>query len=205
MPVLQEDFYEVIVQQQYLGQACQNRFCLEVINIVNTPDADEFIALWAQELADTVNEIQCDALDNVGGSWLVYNASQEFGEFSLSGEGSVAEDGLPPFVTYTFTLKRATKSTRNGRKAFSGVTDQKIQDGVWTATFAASQEVQDVEDFILNDQPYSSGADEATFRTGIASFVGSTSGLPTNYNTIQNVFLRANPSTQNSRKVGVGI
>lgn len=83
-------------------------------------------AVWT-----SVKAILSDAVSLVGLKAQNLEQMNDFGEYvyPIPIPGDVASDVLPPFVTWSFLLKRTTRLTRNGHKRFSGVPETWVNNG----------------------------------------------------------------------------
>jgi len=64
----------------------------------------------------------------------------DFNDILLSppAQGNLAEDAMPPFVTWTFQYVRGTLAVRHGWKRIAGVTEPKVEAGVAISSFLAT-------------------------------------------------------------------
>jgi len=125
-------------------------------------------------------------------------------EAGVTANGDLAGDILPAHDCLSVKLVRTTGITRNGRKAYSGVAEAIVTDGVHSISPA---QVTALEEFHYLDKPFVTLGDPAINVTFRPIIVGRTETAPGIYtldlakiNTIKGAQLRPIVKTQNTRK-----
>jgi len=120
---------------------------LNVFQYEITTTAPFNIAVNGQEVADAIYEVILDVLDPLVTTNIAYdhvtmkNLSDPIevwdGTPTLTRNGTIASDPMPPFTAWGFKLTRTNASTRNGSKRFWGVAEADVAIGEPTAGVAA--------------------------------------------------------------------
>lgn len=117
-------------------------------------------------------------------------------ESAVSGNGARAGDATttcPPWVTYTYLLRRSTSVTRNGRKAYAGVLESDLSVSGTNPPGAGNAALLSAQSGIVTD------ADGNTWRPVISGLDGLLIvSNPISSSSFQRI------STQNTRKTGRG-
>ena len=173
--------------------------------------------LW-NEFNDTVlpeiNTIQWSTVTN---SEMMVRSLYDPNDFviaPLTGAGDLVEGGLPPFVCWSFRTGRKRNDMRRGRKRFVGVTEPKQDAGVVSGTFAT--ELANVADFLAMTLETTSEDGDATFvpitvkrikeisEEGVVSYRLPITPGEAIY-VVADDWAYDKISTQNTRKIGVGV
>jgi len=117
----------------------------------------------------------------------------------LATSGTQTGEGMPPYVSWAFTLYRASRLSRNGYKRIVGVPESLVSNGVaipaaasYLTAFAA-----------LLASPITDPVSGAVFKPVIyRKYATSTGGLPGTFDVAAGVY--GGVSTQNTRKFGRG-
>lgn len=98
-------------------------------------DAQAIANDYAAEWLSTISPGLSTAFSFIGIRMTNLSDPDEFAEatFTTPVVGATGGDYLPPFYTWGIELKRASRSTRNGRKALSGVAESNVSSGAPTS------------------------------------------------------------------------
>lgn len=141
MAAAMNDIVRVIHNQSLAGQTVQNVYFYRVVTLTGLEGAYlEVVRDWfLDEVLPPIQVMQSTALTYIGLNiqnvtngidFLDYAFVQPYG-------GTVVNDTLPPYATYTFRLIRETLVTRNGYKRFAGVFENAQNNGVLNPAYAA--------------------------------------------------------------------
>lgn len=119
--------YQVKIKGTYLGQNWLNRFYYD-----NANDDGDAETLNVELLLDVIPAMRGIMHSGASFTELETIALDDPFDYSTSGldqVGSVGGEGLPAFVTSTFSLIPGRRDIRRGRKAFAAVSELVIADG----------------------------------------------------------------------------
>lgn len=193
--------YRTVLKYRYQNQECRNRFYYN--NAADDGSAVTLNILMLRIVLPDLANIMHDQCQMYELETVALDDPFDFNTLPFIENGNIAGEGLPAFVTSTYTLFPTRRDIRKGRKAFSGVSELIIADGGAIAApyLTVINQVANVLQFQLpastTDPNPSSLYDPALYRAP-----GGT--LPTVLAPIGEASFRWF-STQNSRKVGRGI
>lgn len=197
------DVLEIRMTSSCLGQGVLNVWHYFVQSLVGDPPIyADFIQEFVENVILPLAEIQNEGYRWLGSTTLNLNGDPDIWQetYSIAGQGT--SQALPPFFAASFRYNRETTITRNGYKRISGMGEGSITDGSWTFDpTALALVIQGMEEVIT----ITSGGASCSFQPCILGRNPDGSYDFTRIGTAQNVVLQPNPTTQNTRKIGVGM
>lgn len=144
------DISRLTINQSLLGQQVLNVFWYRLSQLgTGGNDAAELIDTFATDVWGDVVAIQNGQVETTLYEAVNFNDLTDFASLTSNATGSRTGDVLPVFTSWTFQLKRAALTLRNGRKAVAGVSESDQADGQPTAGIQG----------LLNDAAASMAAD----------------------------------------------
>lgn len=204
------DVFELVHEYRLNNQIMNNVYFYQREAAIGA-SAQDLAERWQAQVLPDVLQIQvADCVTTAIRTRNLFNAA-DTGEVLLASAGTgylASNEHLPTFVAAGFTLARDTAETKNGAKRVGGTVEQVMQDGVFTdATFItrlgalADAFIEELTDGVVTDW----------FFPVIVGriFDGGSYRLPANSteaiaNLVVDALFSLIPTTQNSRKIGVG-
>lgn len=193
------DIYELTAKGTLDGQLCENVFHYSVsVDPADASSSDQIIGLLETNVLDLTAVLVSDQFTWTSVAAKNIMSVSDFDELPYVNPGLVSGDYMPTFVAFGFILKRALRLCNNGRKAFAGVPESSVVDGVVTDTG------------ILGDLGLLAAGLGATVSGGGVTYepVIYRKPSPDHVNGLSfatNGALYKRVTTQNSRKIGRGI
>jgi hypothetical protein len=204
------DVFELVHEYRLNNQVMNNVYNYQREDII-TANAQDLAERWVVECLPEILQLQvADCQTTAVRTRNLFNAA-DTGEVLLASNGTgylTGNSHLPSFVSAGFTLARDTAVTKNGAKRIGGTVEEVITDGVYTdATFLTR--LGQAADAVLEE--VTSGVIDWFFPVIVKRIDegGGNYRLPANtaeaiVNAVVDVLFSIIPTTQNSRKIGVG-
>lgn len=205
MPMESGHVYRVKFEYTVIGETCLNVQFYEasgVNDIISLTECAGGLATFAStrystNLASGANGVQV-LIEDV-------TVPLEFGFSSWVWNGTQAGTIAPPFVSASFRQVRGNKTTRNGYKRISGLSENDIVNGVMASAYLAELETSLIELYV---DPIALTFPDDRNVTLTPIIVGRNTDGSLDLTRTQEVvggILEKNVSTQNTRKFGSGV
>lgn len=129
------DVFQIIFEQELMGQVIRNVFGYVVSVADPTATVDEIAVQMIADIGDVYATIQVPQVSNTLVTVKNLDDLNEFLEKDWSGIGSLGDSGpaMPSYVAYGFKLLRGDVDTRNGSKRIAGVGEDVVLLNEWTS------------------------------------------------------------------------
>lgn len=135
MPVITTGLYQVILEQNYRGQAVLNSFFYEE-NLGNDDEQELCATAFDEDIMATLALAQHTSL--IYNSIRVRNVTGNLADFLLTPTiivGQLIGTAINSFTAAGIRLNRTTKETRNGQKRIAGQTEEVAETQTWQAAY----------------------------------------------------------------------
>lgn len=204
------DVFELVHEYRLNNQVMNNVYNYQR-EVAISASAQDLAERWVAECLPDVLALQVADCQTTAVRTRNLFSAADTGEVLLATAGTgylTGNSHLPTFVSAGFTLARDTAETKNGSKRVGGVVEEVVSDGVYTDATFLTRLGAAADAFVAN---ITSGAVVEWFFPVIVKriFDGDSYRLPANtteaiVNLVVDALFSVIPTTQNSRKIGVG-
>jgi hypothetical protein len=131
MPI--DTVYQVRARQQYGTGGKEMETVWFFDHTAGSGDAAHLAEVWGTARGALINPLQTANIKNLSIDVINLGDLGDFASVPWLGTGAVADDTMPPYVAYGYTMKVNTRAVRKGSKRIGGVPETAATNGVVTA------------------------------------------------------------------------